>query len=75
MALGLRVRGVPRGRRRLLGADTVLFGRDLIVREARAHLWVEAYLKSRAGRRSIRPAGREIPVGGRAGDARAALDV
>jgi len=45
MALGLRLRGVPaRVVGGYLGADTVPFGEDLIVRETRAHLWVEAFL-------------------------------
>ncbi len=43
MAIGLRLRGVPaRVVSGYLGADTVPFSQTLVVRETRAHLWVEA---------------------------------
>ncbi|UCF67844.1 MAG: DUF3488 domain-containing protein [Acidobacteriota bacterium] len=48
MALGLRLRGVPaRVVVGYLGADRIPLTGRLVVRDARAHLWVEAWLPAR----------------------------
>lgn len=45
MVLGLRARGIPaRVVGGFLGADRATFGREFVVREARAHMWVEAHV-------------------------------
>ena len=45
MALGLRLRGIPaRVVVGYIGSDKVPFSQTLVVRESRAHLWVEAHL-------------------------------
>jgi hypothetical protein len=45
MVLGLRARGIPaRVVGGFLGADRATFGREYVVREARAHMWVEAHI-------------------------------
>jgi hypothetical protein len=45
MVIGLRLRGIPaRVVGGYLGADRSRFGKELVVREARAHLWVEVHL-------------------------------
>ena len=45
MVLGLRARGIPsRVVGGFLGADRATFGREYVVRESRAHMWVEAHI-------------------------------
>jgi hypothetical protein len=45
MVLGLRARGIPaRVVGGFLGADRSTFGKELVVRESRAHMWVEAHI-------------------------------
>ncbi len=66
MALGLRVRGVPaRVVSGWLGAEAPLLGERLVVRESRAHLWVEAWLPDRGWTRfdPTPPAGRFLTLG------------
>src|SRR5439155_22606419 len=45
MVIGLRIRGVPaRVVGGYLGADRSTFGKEFVVSEARAHMWVEAHV-------------------------------
>ncbi len=76
MALGLRARGVPaRAIGGYLGSDRMPFGRELIVRDERAHLWVEAFVPDEGWVRfdPTPPAGRQ-PASGLTAQLRGALD-
>jgi transglutaminase-like putative cysteine protease len=76
MAIGLRLRSVPaRVVGGYFGADRAPFGRGFVVRDSRAHLWVEAYMPG-AGWVEFDPtppAGR-IPLTGRWPTLRSAWD-